>query len=214
MSGSCCDVAGHAFDAKFAARDIRDYRRSGPARQTAALLKFVRDMKLADASLLDVGGGVGVIHHELLADVAREATHVDASAAYLDVARQESARRGHAPRVRFVHADFTEIASELPEADVVTLDRVLCCYPDFHLLLRSAADRSRRLLAMTYPRQTWYMRLGLQIVNSFQRLRHDPFRVFLHPVEEMEHLLNHEGLWRVSVQRQFVWEVALYSRSS
>jgi SAM-dependent methyltransferase len=214
MSGNCCAITGQAFDAKRAARDIREYRRFGPAGQTAELLKSLRDLKLVDVTLLDIGGGVGVIHHELLADLAREATHVDASAAYLEVARQESARRGHAPRIRFVHADFTEIASELPQADVVTLDRVVCCYPDFHLLLRSAADRSRRILAMTYPRQTWYLRIGLDIVNFFQRLRRDPFRVFLHPVQEMERLLNHAGLRRLSIKRQFVWEVALYSRTS
>lgn len=214
MSGNCCHTTGNAFDAKDAARDIRAYRRFGPPAQTAELLKSLRDLELAHVTLLDIGGGVGVIHHELLAEIAREATHVDASAAYLAVAREESARRGHAERIRFIHADFTEIAGDLPQADVVTLDRVVCCYPDFRLLLRSAADRSRRILAMTYPRQTWYLRLGLDIVNLFQRLRRDPFRVFLHPIQEMERLLNREGLQRVFVKRQFVWEIAVYSRRS
>ncbi len=214
MSRTCCEVTGRAFDGKDAARDLREYRRFGPAGQTAELLKSVRDLGLVDATLLDVGGGVGVIHHELLGDIAREATHVDASAAYLEAAREESGRRGHAQRIRFIHADFTEIAGQLPQADVVTLDRVVCCYPEFRVLLRAAADRSRRILAMTYPRQTWYLRIGLDVVNFMQRLRRDPFRVFLHPVLEMERLLNQEGLRRIWVKRLFVWEVALYARES
>ena len=214
MTCNCCEVTGKVFNDKEAARAIRQYRRDGPPRQTAELLKSVRSFGLAESTLLEIGGGVGVIHHELLGDVATQATHVDASLAYLEVARDESARRGHAPRVQFIHADFTKVARQLPRADVVTLDRVVCCYPDFRLLLHAAADRSRRVMAMTYPRETWYLRIGLGVVNFFQRLRHDPFRVFLHPVRQMERLLNEEGFRRILVKRLFVWEVALYARES
>jgi magnesium-protoporphyrin O-methyltransferase len=130
----------------------------------------------------------------------------------LQAAREEAARRGHAERVQFIHADFTEVATGLPQAELVTLDRVVCCYPDFRGLLKAAAGRSRGALAMTYPRQTWYMRIGLQAINFFQRLRRDSFRVFLHPVAEMDALLRGEGLERVSLKRLFVWEMALYRR--
>jgi magnesium-protoporphyrin O-methyltransferase len=101
----------------------------------------------------------------------------------------------------------------LPQADVVTLDRVVCCYPDFRGLLRAAASHSRRAIALTYPRETWYLRFGLRVINFFQKLGRDPFRVFLHPVAEMESLLKDEGLRKVSVRRLFVWEMALYQRA-
>jgi magnesium-protoporphyrin O-methyltransferase len=68
-------------------------------------------------------------------------------------ARAEAARREHTSRVTFVHADFTDVAAGLPEVDIVTLDRVVCCYPDFHRLLTAAASKSRGVLAMTYPRE-------------------------------------------------------------
>jgi magnesium-protoporphyrin O-methyltransferase len=114
--------------------------------------------------------------------------------------------------VNFIYADFTDVASDLPKADVVTLDRVVCCYPDFRRLLKAAGDHSTRALAFTYPRETWYLRIGLKLVNFFQRLRNDPFRVFLHPVAEMDALLRREGLERVALRRLFVWEMALYQR--
>jgi magnesium-protoporphyrin O-methyltransferase len=181
-------------------------------KQTRLLLEAIRSLKLKGASLLDIGGGIGVIHHELLEDMAQRATHVDASSAYLREAKAEATRRGHSPQVRFIHADFTDVASELPKADIVTLDRVVCCYPDFRRLLGAAAEHSLSALALTYPRETWYMRAGLSVVNFFQGLRRDPFRVFLHPVAKMDALLKSQGFERISLRRLFVWEMALYRR--
>jgi hypothetical protein len=66
---------------------------------------------------------------------------------------------------------------------------------------------------MTYPRETWYLKMGIAIANFFQKLRNDPFRVFVHPVAEMEALLNGEGLKRISTRKLFVWEMSLYRRS-
>jgi magnesium-protoporphyrin O-methyltransferase len=212
MPCNCCEITDSAFSEAEAKAEIRNYHRRGPANQTKLILQAIRSLGLTNARLLDVGGGIGVIHHELLEDLAQEATHVDASSAYLKEAKKEAARRGHEERVNFIHADFTDVASELPKADIVTLDRVVCCYPDFRRLLTAAAEHSGRALAFTYPRETWYLRVGLRLANLFQRLRNDPFRVFLHPVSEMDALLKREGLERVSLRRLFVWEMALYRR--
>ena len=212
MPCNCCEITDNAFSEAEAKTEIRNYRRRGPMNQTKLILEAIRSLRLKDAGLLDIGGGIGAIHHELLGDVAREATHVDASSAYLKEAKAEAARLGHGERVNFIHADFTDVASELPKADIVTLDRVVCCYPDFRRLLKAAAEHSQRALAFTYPREIWYLRIGLNIANFFQRLRKDPFRVFLHPVAEMDALLKQEGFRRVSLRRLFVWEMALYQR--
>ena len=212
MPCNCCEITDNAFSEEEARAQLRDYRKRGPANQTKLILEAIRSLRLKDVELLDIGGGIGAIHHELLKDVARAATHVDASSAYLKDAKEEAARRGHSDRVNFIHADFTEVASELPKVDIVTLDRVVCCYPDFHKLLKAAAEHSRRALAFTYPRETWYMRLALTVMNFFQSLRKDPFRVFLHPVAEMDSLLKREGFERVSLHRLFVWEMALYQK--
>jgi len=213
MTCNCCEITDHAFSEAEARAEIRNYHRRGPMNQTKLILDSIRSLKLKNANLLDIGGGIGVIHQELLEDVASEATHVDASSAYLKQARAEAARRGHGEQVNFIHADFTDVADQLPAADVVTLDRVVCCYPDFRRLLKAAAEHSQRALALTYPRETWYMQVGLKVANFFQRLRRDPFRVFLHPVVEMDSLIQRQGFKRVSLRRLFVWEMALYQRT-
>jgi len=212
MPCNCCEITDNAFSEAEARSERKSYARNGPAKQTRLLLEAIRALGLKDADLLDIGGGIGAIHHELLQDVVHEATHVDASSSYLKEAKAEAARRGHSERVKFIHADFTEVANDLPSADIVTLDRVVCCYPDFRSLLKAAADHSRKSLALTYPRETWYLQLGLSVINFFQRLRKDPFRVFLHPIADMDALLRREGFERVSHRRLIVWEMALYRR--
>ena len=214
MPCNCCEMENNTFGEEEAKTNLKDYRRRGPANQTKLILEAIRSLGLKGVALLDIGGGIGTIHHELLGNVAREATHVDASSAYLKIAKEEASRRGNTERVQFIHADFTDVASDLPQADIVTLDRVVCCYPDFRSLLKAAASHSRSAVALTYPRETWYTRIGLKVANFFQRLRNDPFRIFLHPVHEIESLLNGEGLQKVSVRRLFVWEMALYQRVS
>src|SRR5512146_637857 len=126
MPCNCCQITDQTFGDAEARSSLRRYRKRGPAGQTRELLAAVRTRGLKDASLIDIGGGVGAIHEELLVDTAADATHVDASGAYLRAAQEEAARRGNSGRVRFVQADFTDVAAELPAADIVTLDRVVC----------------------------------------------------------------------------------------
>ncbi|HEY5729818.1 MAG TPA: hypothetical protein VIS72_07180, partial [Anaerolineales bacterium] len=86
------------------------------------------------------------------------------------------------------------------------------CYPDFRSLLKNASEHSRKAIALTYPREVWYIRFGMGFINFFQRLRRDPFRVFIHPIHEMEALLNAQGFKRMKMERLFVWEMALYTK--
>ena len=99
-------------------------------------------------TLLDVGGGVGAIQHELLAAGAAHVTSVDASASYLEAAREEASRRGVEDRITYQHGDFVQLAESVPPADIVTLDRVLNVYPDWERLAGLAAAHAQRLLGL------------------------------------------------------------------
>ena len=213
MPCECCKITNEQFGKDTADADLKDYHRKGPEKHTQLILEAVRSLGLKDASLLDVGGGIGAIYHELMKDSVTRATHVDASSAYLSAAREETEKRGNADRVEFVHADFTDVAGTLAPADVVTLDRVVCCYPDYRSLLMAAARQSSRALVMAYPRDNWLSRLVVRIGDWFLKISRNPFRVFVHPVAQMDELLRAEGMSRVRLSRLFVWEVALYQRA-
>ena len=90
MPCNCCEITDKTFSEEEARADLKNYRRSGPSKQTKLILEAIRSLGLKDAKLLDIGGGIGAIYHELLGDVAREATHVDASSAYLKEAKAEA----------------------------------------------------------------------------------------------------------------------------
>ena len=132
---------GSFYDQKRAASQLRSYREKGPIPSTRALIEALEAEGVEGATLLDIGGGVGAIQHDLLDAGVAEVTSIDASAAYIDAARSESERRGHQGRVNYVHSDFTELADSIPTSDIVTLDRVINVYPDWERLLELAAAR-------------------------------------------------------------------------
>ena len=106
----------------------------------------------------DIGGGIGVLSLELLAAGATAATHVEAASAYRDVAETEAGRRGVGTRLHLVLGDAVEVDMRLPDADLVALDRVVCCYSDWAALLHFASKHCKRLLALSYPQDRWYVR--------------------------------------------------------
>ncbi|MCI0353681.1 MAG: hypothetical protein L0099_01390, partial [Acidobacteria bacterium] len=140
------------------------------------------------------------------------AIHVEAASAYLGQAAAEAERRGHGGRVTFIHADFVAAATTLAATDIVTLDRVVCCYPDYERLLELAAAKCRQALVLSYPRARWAARVAVGTANFMRRLLGSSFRVFVHPPSRIAAVLERAGLERVGARRTLVWEVAAYRR--
>ena len=214
MSCCHCQATEQQFDEAFARRDLKRYRRKGPDKTTLLILEALRSESLSEASLLDVGGGIGVLQHELLGDAVTSAVLVEASSAFLAVAREEGERRGHAEKITFSHGDFVELAAELPRADVVALDRVVCCYPGLDSLVSLSAAKVSRLYLASFPRRRWFVRLGNAIENAIRKLKGDAFRTFIHPEAEIEAVLDRAGLQRCYRRRTLVWDVVGYRRAS
>src|SRR5262245_26429999 len=144
-----CAGIGSVFDRKVAEADLRRYRRRGPDPSTRLILEELRRQPLDGTHLLDVGGGIGVMGLELLATGIAHVVEVDAWPAYLAVAGRQFAERGWAERATLVAGDFATLAQPPEPADVVTLDRVVCCYPDYGALLARAAACARSVLALS-----------------------------------------------------------------
>jgi magnesium-protoporphyrin O-methyltransferase len=140
-------------------------------------------------------------------------TLADASSGYLDAARHHLASRNLSCHAQFVLGDFAATAGGLPDADIVTLDRVVCCYPDVEALLRGAAARARRIVAFTYPRNTWYVRAGTVVENFWYRLRQDPFRAFVHSPQRMASVLEAAGFILAARDTSLQWALDLYRRA-
>jgi magnesium-protoporphyrin O-methyltransferase len=138
--------------------------------------------------------------------------HVDASTAHLEAAREETARRGHTAQVTFLRGDLVTMADQVASADLVTLDRVICCYHDMAGLVATSARRALRFYGAVYPRRAPWMSMALGFTNLLMRLRRSPFRVFLHDPDAIDGVLRAVGLRRRFHQRTLAWEVVVYER--
>jgi 2-polyprenyl-3-methyl-5-hydroxy-6-metoxy-1,4-benzoquinol methylase len=214
---TCCHRCATAdqFDPAIARRDLRRFRRRGPDAPTRHLLAAVQARSLPpQPTLLDIGGGVGAIHHVLLEHGFSRATHLDASGAYLAAAADEARRLGHADRVQFQLAEFPAEASTVPSADVVTLNRVVCCDPDYVRLLGAAANRARHVVAFSYPRPRWLTRLFVTGANVVRRLRGRGFRAYVHPPARMSAVLEGGGMRRAWAGGTWIWAVEVFERAA
>ena len=207
-----CRGVEKIFDQGTAERDLKAYRAHGPGTTTRLLIAALKAAGIADLTLLDIGGGVGAIQHELLNDGARNAIAIDASSAYLDAARQEAERQGHADRIAYQQGDFVELAPQLPQADIVTLEKVICCYPDMRALVGMSSARAGKLYGVVFPRDTWWMRLGGLFVNLVLRLQRNAFRFFVHPTAAIEAVVRANGLERRYYHKTLFWQVIVYTR--
>src|SRR5262252_7977216 len=105
MDACGCDGLAAEFDAARARHDRERYHRSGPDKTTRLLLELLTPYRSSGSSVLDIGGGIGIVDVELLRAGAGHATLVDASTAYLAVARDEARRAGLLDRMEFVEGD-------------------------------------------------------------------------------------------------------------
>jgi SAM-dependent methyltransferase len=213
-SCGCGDDFASIFDRGTAERDRQRYRRDGPDRTTALLLDMIRSDRVRGASLLDVGGGIGVVVQELLKGGAGHAVLVDGSAAYLEVARNELRASKLLERVDIIEGDFVRRAGSIDTSDIVTLDRVICCYPDAEALVSLSADRARNLLGLVLPRNTRLVRLALWANNLRFRLTRNPYRAFGHSNQLIDRLVGDLGLHPIAEEHTLFWRVVLYRRGA
>lgn len=218
MSCQQCRGITQQFNDRAGRKQLKRFRRRGPDRTTQFLIDDLRRAIGADGSkdltLLDIGAGIGAIHHALLNGVVSKATHVDASPGQLAAAREETQRRGHSQAVRFLEGDFTVLADQVAAVDIVTLDRVICCFDDMEQLVRLSAAKAVRFYAAVYPRDVGWMHVGMGVINLVQRARRSPFRVFLHDPRRIAAVLRSEGLELWSERHTPGWQAVVYRRTT
>jgi hypothetical protein len=213
MPCSCCKPDYDAlFDARGAKRQLDRYRRDGARGSTRRLVDAIVGAGVGEASVLDVGGGIGIIGMELLVAGAASVTEVDASEPSVSVARRAFGQRGWGERATIHHGDFVELAAEVPPADIVTLDRVVCCYGDWRALIDASVAHARRLYGLVYPNDRWWNRVAIGIGNLALRLSGRSFRGHVHPERKIDERIRRAGFRRRDHHRGWIWQTAIYER--
>lgn len=211
---NCCQCQGieEVFSQPFVTKELSRYRVKGPIKTTRMLIDAIKAEGVDGLTLLDIGGGVGAVEHELLDAGVNCATDVDASQAYINAARDEAQRKGYVEKVSYHYGNFVELAEDIGPADIVTLDRVICCFDDMERLVGLSAERARKLYGLVYPRDTWLMKIGIAIMNFFLLLRRSPYRSYFYQTKAVEAILRNNGFKRRSFSQTMAWQVAVYAR--
>lgn len=210
---SCCrpESYGAFFSEKGARRALRRYRKRGLDRLSDRIASVVRERGVRGATVLEVGGGIGALEVELLAAGAERATNVELSPEYEEAAGELAREHEVVERLERRIGDFVG-AADVPEADAVVMNRVVCCYPDYDALVGAAAERTRRLLVFTFPRERALVRAAFALMNLWLKLTRNEFRGFVHPVRGMLEVAQRQGLTQILEHRGSFWQLAALER--
>ena len=213
---SCCPPEGYArlFGGRAARRDVRRYEKDGLDDTGARLVAFLRERGVEGATVLEIGGGVGALQLELLAAGAGRATNLELSPSYEEAAHGLLRERGLEGRVDRRLGDVVADPALAEPADAVLMHRVVCCYPDADALVGAAAERARRYLVMSFPRDRALFRVGARALNLWFRLLRWDYRTFIHPPAAILAAAERRGLRLAEESRGGIWQVALLERSS
>jgi Methyltransferase domain len=212
----CCSPKGYrwVFSERSARAEAKRYRRKGLDSTSRRIVDFLVAQGVEDRTVLEVGGGIGAIQIELLKAGASRATSVELTPTYEEEARGLLEEAGLADRVDRKLMDFAQEAGQVAPADVVIMNRVICCYPDMPRLAGAAAGHARQVLVMSYPRYTWWTRIGLGTSNVMLRLLRREFHIFVHRPDRIIATSRAQGLEPVLDQSGVLWTVAGLRRSA
>ncbi len=210
----CCphDIGAARLFSRMARRHRRRYEKRGFPQSQRQLLEGLTQAGMTGASLLEIGCGVGYLHQHLLTQGAAHATGIDLAEKMIEQARELTQAHGFSDRTDYRVGDFIEIADSLNAADVVILDKVICCYPDAEALVQKSLAKTRHVYAYTIPRNRWWMRLGVKFMAALLWCFRSPFRSYVHDPEIIEAWVTTEGFEKRYENQTAVWLTQVYVR--
>ena len=200
------------FDDKMARRELKRYKKKGPSKSTRKLLDFIIREGVEGRTLMDIGGGIGAIQHELYKAGIVSSVDIDASSAYLNAAKKESELYGNLEHSQFLEGDFTDEFLCPEPADIVTLDRVICCYDEMEKLVEKSSSLAKKIYAVVYPREVWYVILGLYFTKFAMFVIRHPYRMYVHSSEKVDSIIRGNGFTMKYNDRTILWRVDVYGK--
>jgi 2-polyprenyl-3-methyl-5-hydroxy-6-metoxy-1,4-benzoquinol methylase len=212
----CCTPKGYrwVFSERSARAEARRYRRSGLDATSRRIFEFVKKQGVEGRTVLEVGGGIGAIQIELLKAGAARAVSIELTPTYEEEATALLREAGLVERAERRILDFATAGATVEGADIVIMNRVICCYPDMPRLAGAASDHTRELLVMSFPKGSWWMRIGLAIVNTMFRVTRREFQIFVHPPRRILATSEQHGLHTVLDETGVFWTVAALRRAA
>jgi magnesium-protoporphyrin O-methyltransferase len=81
-------------------------------------------------------------------------------------------------------------------------------------LAGAAADHAREVLALSFPREGWWMRTGIAFMDLVLRVMRREFQAFYHPPKKILATCEQHGLKTVVNRPGIAWTVAAFRRAT
>lgn len=208
----CCPHSRSAgrFFSFFARRYRKRFESRGFEPPQKLLLKGLQQAGYQGASLLEIGSGVGHLNQSLLEQGASTAVGIDLAPKMIEEAVKWASDRGLEDRTRYIEGDFMEIVQSVEQADVTLLDKVVCCYPDADGLVHKTLEKTRRVYALIYPRNRWFIRAGCRLLSVLMKLTGSEFRPYVHDPDQVDQWVRDAGFTRLYNDQTMIWLVQVY----
>jgi magnesium-protoporphyrin O-methyltransferase len=202
------------FKPRFARRSLKRYQTKGLDDLERRMVVAASAQGLEGARVLEIGGGIGALQTELLLAGAENGEIVELVGLFEPYARELARERGLAERTSFRVADVLDDPEAVDPADIVVMNRVVCCSPDGVALARQASRLARRTLVLSFPRDLVWLRVAVRIANGGFQLVGRSFRIFVHSRAALVAAAEAEGMRLTDGGHGALWEFAALQRVS
>lgn len=210
---SCCSTDGaNKFFSRNANKYAKQFRKKGLDKASSLIVSSLERLGLSGKSVLDVGCGVGGVHLTLLKSGASSAFGVDVAGGMLSKASEIAKELGFAEKVRYHQGDFVQTNGEIADADIVVLDKVLCCHTDAGTLIAMSTGRCREVYAVSYPRDSFLARLTFKTSAYVGRVLKWSFHPVYHEPAMLDATIVSAGFKETSSANTIIWQIKVFRR--
>ncbi len=215
---NCCNLStektsgtGRYFS-KRSENCLKGFRRKGLAKEQGLLVEGISRQSLAGRSILEIGCGVGGLHLSLLQKGAETASGIDLSEGMIQRATALARELSLADRTSYAQGDFVERHAGIKAADIVILDKVVCCYEDVMSLVNKSMSKATHLYALTHPRSNLIVKSMLSIPIFFGKMFRWSFHPYWHDWDAMTKSIEQSGFRPLYRNSTFFWAVQVFER--
>jgi magnesium-protoporphyrin O-methyltransferase len=198
------------FFSKQTKRYLKNFHKRGLAKEQRYLLEGIRPESISGKTVLEIGCGIGALHLTLLKHGGASAVGIDISEGMLQAATQLSREFGFENRVSYINGDFAAMDEQIASADVVLVDKVVCCYRDLDDLLTKSISKCTGVYALSFPRPNALVRIYFTLPIMIGTLLKWSFRPWWHDWEKMVQKIQDAGFRQVYKRDTLVWTVRVF----
>ncbi|MBI3195497.1 MAG: methyltransferase domain-containing protein [Ignavibacteriae bacterium] len=213
---NCCQTQSLSGTDKFftkqSDRYLKQFRKKGLAKEQRMLLEGISSLGLEGKSILEIGCGVGGLHLTMLKQDASFATGIDISEGMLNGAKRLCHELGLEQKATYLRGDFVQRNAMVPQADIVVLDKVVCCYENISDLLKKSTDKSKQVYAFTYPNPNIVVHISFKGLILLGTLFKWVFRPYWHDWEEIIREVEKQGFKQTYKNSTLMWQVRVFER--